>query len=51
MSAAKKKAEKVGLESDQPGVFLALFFCLYAVLQLGIAPGNILAFIKQAMNL
>ncbi|MCJ7643843.1 MAG: NADH-quinone oxidoreductase subunit N, partial [Candidatus Aminicenantes bacterium] len=42
--------EEVGPEDDQPGVFLALFFCLYAVLQLGIAPGNILAFIKQAMN-
>ena len=42
--------EKVSLEGDQPGVFLTLFFCLYAVLQLGVAPGNILAFIKQAMN-
>jgi hypothetical protein len=50
MPAAKKKTEKVGPEGDQPGVFLALFFCLYAVLQLGVAPGNILAFIKQAMN-
>jgi hypothetical protein len=50
ISAAKKKVEEVSLEGDQPGVFLELFFCLYAVLQLGVAPGNILAFIKQAMN-
>jgi len=42
--------EEDGPEGDQPGVFLALFLCLYAVLQLGVAPGNILAFIKQAMN-
>ncbi len=42
--------EEADPEGDQPGVFLALFFCLYAVLQLGVAPGNILAFIKQAMN-
>jgi NADH-quinone oxidoreductase subunit N len=42
--------EEVSPEGDQPGVFLALFFCLYAVLQLGIAPGNILAFIRQAIN-
>jgi NADH-quinone oxidoreductase subunit N len=42
--------EEVSLEGDQPGVFLVLFFCLYAVLQLGIAPGNILPFIRQAMN-
>jgi len=42
--------EEVKLEGDQPGVFLVLFFCLYAVLQLGIAPGNILPFIRQAMN-
>jgi hypothetical protein len=40
MSAAKKKAEKVGLEGDQPGVFVALFFCLCAVLQFGVAPGT-----------
>jgi len=50
ISAAKKKVEEVRLEGDQSGVFLVLFFCLYAVLQLGIAPGNILPFIRQAMN-
>ncbi len=40
---------EVDLEA-QPGILLSLFFCLYAVVQLGIAPGNILAFIRQAMN-
>ncbi|MBP1768765.1 MAG: nuoN-1 [Candidatus Aminicenantes bacterium] len=35
-------------DRDQPGLFLALFICLVAVLQLGIWPGNLLAIIRSA---
>ncbi len=36
-----------GLQS--PELFLVLFLCLYGVLQFGLNPGNILAFIRQAI--
>jgi len=34
---------------NNPALFLVLFVCLYGVIQLGIFPGNILLFIKQAV--
>jgi NADH-quinone oxidoreductase subunit N len=36
-----------GLQS--PELFLVLFLCLYGVLQFGLNPGNVLAFIRQAI--
>jgi NADH-quinone oxidoreductase subunit N len=36
------------IERDNPALNLVLFLCLYGVLQLGIWPGNLLAFIRQA---
>jgi NADH-quinone oxidoreductase subunit N len=41
---------EVRIEADHPGPHLVLFFCLYAVLQLGILPGNLLAFIRRAFG-
>ncbi|HZX09966.1 MAG TPA: NADH-quinone oxidoreductase subunit N [Acidobacteriota bacterium] len=35
--------------ANNPSLFLALFVCLYGVIQLGIYPGNVLLVIKQAV--
>jgi NADH-quinone oxidoreductase subunit N len=35
--------------ANNPSLFLALFICLYGVIQLGIYPGNVLLVIKQAV--
>ena len=35
-------------DPDNPALYLALFLCLYGVIQLGIWPGNLLALIRQA---
>jgi NADH-quinone oxidoreductase subunit N len=35
--------------ANNPSLFLALFICLYGVIQLGIYPGNVLLIIKQAV--
>jgi NADH-quinone oxidoreductase subunit N len=39
---------EVEIETDQPALYLVLFLCLYGVIQLGIWPGNLLTFIRQA---
>lgn len=36
------------IESYNPALFLAFFLCIYGVLQLGIFPGNVLIFARQA---
>jgi NADH-quinone oxidoreductase subunit N len=46
----KEPAADVRIEPDNPGPHLVLFFCLYAILQLGIWPGNILVFIRRAFG-
>jgi NADH-quinone oxidoreductase subunit N len=38
----------VEIETGNPGLYLVLFFCLYGVIQMGVWPGGILAFIRQA---
>jgi len=45
----KEPTHEVDLHVENPALFLVLFLCLYGVLQLGIFPGNILLFIKQAV--
>jgi NADH-quinone oxidoreductase subunit N len=40
---------QVDIEVENPALFLVLFLCLYGVLQLGIFPGNVLVFIRQAV--
>jgi NADH-quinone oxidoreductase subunit N len=42
-------AREVDIEAENPALFLAIFLCLYGVLQLGIFPGNILAAIRLAV--
>jgi NADH-quinone oxidoreductase subunit N len=44
------KDGQAGAEADEdnPALYLALFLCLYGVIQIGIWPGNLLAFIRQA---
>jgi len=37
------------INQNNPCLFLALFICLYGVIQLGIYPGNVLLIIKQAV--
>ena len=45
----KEASYEVDINIDNPALFLALFLCLYGVLQLGIFPGNILMLIRQAV--
>ena len=45
----KEASYEVDIDIDNPALFLALFLCLYGVLQLGIFPGNILMLIRQAV--
>jgi NADH-quinone oxidoreductase subunit N len=45
----KEPSYDVEINFDNPSLFLALFLCLYGVLQLGIFPGNILVLIRQAV--
>ncbi len=46
----KSPSEDVRIEPDNPGPHLVLFFCLYAILQLGVWPGNLLVFIRRAFG-
>jgi NADH-quinone oxidoreductase subunit N len=39
---------EVEIETDQSALYLVIFLCLYGVIQLGIWPGNLLFFIRQA---
>ena len=45
----REPSYEVDVHLDNPSLFLALFLCLYGVLQLGIFPGNILVLIRQAV--
>jgi NADH-quinone oxidoreductase subunit N len=42
------RAEGSGPEAGHPALYLVLFLCFYAVLQLGIMPGNLLDVIRRA---
>jgi NADH-quinone oxidoreductase subunit N len=42
------RAEGLEMEVGHPALFLVLFLCFYAVLQLGIMPGNLLDIIRRA---
>ncbi len=45
-----KEAERdVEADADNPAVYLVLFLCLYAVLQLGLFPGNIVTLIGRTI--
>ena len=46
----KEASYEVDIDIENPALFLALFLCLYGVLQLGIFPGNILMLIRQAVS-
>ena len=41
---------QIEIHKENPPLFLVLFLCLYGVLQLGLFPGNILVYIKQAIS-
>jgi len=41
---------EISIELENPALYLALFLCLYGVLQLGLFPGNVLTLIKQAVS-
>lgn len=45
----REPVQKLEIFVENPALFLVLFLCLYCVLQLGIFPGNIIIFIKQAV--
>lgn len=46
----KEPSYEVDIHMENPALFLALFLCLYGILQLGIFPGNILVLINQAVS-
>ncbi len=46
----REPSYEVDINFENPALFLALFLCLYGVLQLGIFPGNILVLIRQAVT-
>jgi NADH-quinone oxidoreductase subunit N len=41
---------EIEIHKENPALFLVLFLCLYGVLQLGLFPGNILVYIRQAIS-
>ncbi|MFC2157298.1 NADH-quinone oxidoreductase subunit N [Acidobacteriota bacterium] len=45
----KKPEHEISIHAENPALFFVLFLCLYGVLQLGIFPGNVLVFIRQAV--
>jgi len=45
----REPSDRFEIYANNPSLFLALFICLYGVIQLGIYPGNILLIIKQAV--
>jgi NADH-quinone oxidoreductase subunit N len=45
----REPAEGMEIDFENPALFLVLFLCLYGVFQLGILPGNVLVFIRQAV--
>ena len=45
----REPTRNVEIFAYNPALFLVLFLCLYGVLMLGIFPGNILIYIKQAV--
>ncbi len=46
MKAPERPAD---IEVENPAVLLVLVLCLYGILQMGLFPGNVLHFIRQAM--
>jgi len=42
-------SREIDIDLENPALYLVLFLCLYGVLQLGLFPGNVLIFIKQAI--
>ncbi|MFW6160861.1 MAG: NADH-quinone oxidoreductase subunit N [Acidobacteriota bacterium] len=46
----KQATRPLPIQTDNPGVYLVMFLCLYGVLRLGLFPGNILVWIRQAIS-
>jgi NADH-quinone oxidoreductase subunit N len=46
----KEPSYEIDIHMENPALFLALFLCLYGILQLGIFPGNIMVLINQAVR-
>jgi len=46
----KEPSYEIDIHMENPALFLALFLCLYGILQLGIFPGNIMVLINQAVS-
>jgi NADH-quinone oxidoreductase subunit N len=47
----KEAEQEKAVDIENPAVYLVLFLCFYAVLQLGLFPGNIITLIRQAVAL
>ncbi len=45
----KEPVQDISIYAENPALFFVLFLCLYGVLQLGLFPGNVLIFVKQAV--
>jgi NADH-quinone oxidoreductase subunit N len=45
----KEPEREIEVDTENYPVYLALFFCLYAVLQLGLFPGGVMTFLRGAV--
>ena len=46
----KDEGSEVTIEQENPALYLVLFLCLFATVQLGLWPGNLLALIRRAFS-
>jgi len=44
----KEPRPGIEIDTDNPALYLVIFLCVYGVVQLGVWPGNLLVFIRQA---
>jgi NADH-quinone oxidoreductase subunit N len=46
----RDESGETSVEGDDPALYLIVFLCLFATVQLGLWPGNLLTLIRQAMS-
>jgi len=44
----KEPGTEIEIDPDNPALYLVIFLCVYGVVQMGVWPGNLLVFIRQA---
>jgi len=44
----REPGTEIKIDPDNPALYLVIFLCVYGVVQMGVWPGNLLVFIRQA---